>query len=709
MARNITVALELDARNFNRNLQTAGDNVDRFESTTASATESLKGAFQALAGAIAIKEVVALGDEFTNLNNRLKVVTQSNAEAAQAFALVKDIANGTRNDIGAVGDLFTNLSIATADMGLNMTQVGDITKTFSQTLKISGADAAASEGAIRQFGQALASGTLRGDEFNSIMEANPVFMRAMAEAMGAPIGALRDMAADGQLTSEIIVAAANDMSAAMTEQFGQTIPTISESFTVLKNNAIAFLGELENRTHIFENLSKLVLMLAENLDILGAIMAGVFAAAVVGRIISIVNAVIAFTKALQAAAVAGTILQGVTGVGLVKVAAGLAAAGAAVATMNTMFEDQDDIVKGLTASQTELTTAQTENATTQIGNTAEVIALAKKEHEQLLQQMQTEADRAEEQAKQSEKRIDAINKENDTMMETLIREEEKRQELEEQKALHHEKEMARAQAVLEQAAAKAEADLNDINATVEKIGLSETQIKQLEATNELNREREQKLAELAKYNITDAEKNELQAELNALYDDQIAKQIEAIAVTDEQQRSFTTGWKNAWAAYKDAANNNAKLAGDMFNTVTRGMEDAFVNFVETGKLNFRDLISDMIRQLLRIVAKKIFIKIIDLLTGGLGSLFEGFFDTGGRIGAGKFGVVGEKGPEIVYGPATVIGRQETADMLSGAGGAGGTVVYNINAVDARSFRELVASDPEFIYNVTLAGRRSLPA
>ena len=104
----------------------------------------------------------------------------------------------------------------------------------------------------------------------------------------------------------------------------------------------------------------------------------------------------------------------------------------------------------------------------------------------------------------------------------------------------------------------------------------------------------------------------------------------------------------------------------------------------------------------------IFVKIIDLLTGGLGSLFDGFFDTGGRISSGKFGIVGERGPEIVTGPANVIGRRETAEMLSGMGSDVSSVTYNINAVDARSFKQLVAQDPEFIFNVTRVGARRTP-
>ena len=84
-------------------------------------------------------------------------------------------------------------------------------------------------------------------------------------------------------------------------------------------------------------------------------------------------------------------------------------------------------------------------------------------------------------------------------------------------------------------------------------------------------------------------------------------------------------------------------------------------------------------------------------------LFDGFKATGGRIGYGKFGIVGEAGPEIVTGPANVIGTQQTAGMLGGGGNY--AVTYNINAVDAGSFRNMIARDPEFIHAVVQKGAK----
>ena len=149
--------------------------------------DSLKGAFKGLVAAASIQQFVSLGDEFTQITNRLKSVSDSSAEASSAFNLVKKVAGETRSGLGPVADLFTDLTIATEEMGLSQQRVADVAGTFSKALKISGADANASSGAIRQFGQALASGVLRGDEFNSVAENAPRLMNALANSLGCMV------------------------------------------------------------------------------------------------------------------------------------------------------------------------------------------------------------------------------------------------------------------------------------------------------------------------------------------------------------------------------------------------------------------------------------------------------------------------------------------------------------------------------------------
>jgi hypothetical protein len=85
--------------------------------------------------------------------------------------------------------------------------------------------------------------------------------------------------------------------------------------------------------------------------------------------------------------------------------------------------------------------------------------------------------------------------------------------------------------------------------------------------------------------------------------------------------------------------------------------------------------------------------------GGIGGIFDGFFANGGTLGAGKFGIAGEAGPELISGPATITPL---------TGGNSGNVTYNINAVDALSFRQLVARDPGFIHAVAMKGGSKVP-
>jgi lambda family phage tail tape measure protein len=175
----------------------------------------------------------------------------------------------------------------------------------------------------------------------------------------------------------------------------------------------------------------------------------------------------------------------------------------------------------------------------------------------------------------------------------------------------------------------------------------------------------------------------------------------------EEQNQFSTGWSQALNQYLEQTYNAADQARNLFSTATRGMEEAILGFVRTGKISFKSLIQDMVAALLRSQLQRLIGSVFGAGGGGaggsfLGSLFAGFFADGGRIPSNKVGLVGERGPELVSGPATVT----PMGQLAGAGSS--NVTYNINAVDAASFRQLVARDPEFIFAVTEQGRKSIP-
>ena len=126
-----------------------------------------------LASAFAVSKIIEYADAYTNLQNRLKLVTDSTEALAQATQNVIDIAQNSRQALGATGDLYFKISQTADALGLSVADVSRATETFGKTLALSGAGAQQAEAAILQFSQGLASGVIRGDEFNSVAENAP--------------------------------------------------------------------------------------------------------------------------------------------------------------------------------------------------------------------------------------------------------------------------------------------------------------------------------------------------------------------------------------------------------------------------------------------------------------------------------------------------------------------------------------------------------
>jgi lambda family phage tail tape measure protein len=189
-------------------------------------------------------------------------------------------------------------------------------------------------------------------------------------------------------------------------------------------------------------------------------------------------------------------------------------------------------------------------------------------------------------------------------------------------------------------------------------------------------------------------------------------------------RQFDSGWAQAFAAYAENASDASKRAQGYFNTFASGVEQLFLSILPNNQWSWRRFLGSLLADFLKFQAQLAVTQLAkpggllaSLFGGGLKSLFGGigfgtgmgfgnmdyggFFAKGGTLGAGKWGIAGEAGPEIVSGPATItpISQMPSTTIVN----------YNISAVDAQSFRSLVARDPEFIYQVTEAGRRSQPS
>ena len=206
---------------------------------------------------------------------------------------------------------------------------------------------------------------------------------------------------------------------------------------------------------------------------------------------------------------------------------------------------------------------------------------------------------------------------------------------------------------------------------------------------------------------------------------EINQQIDArIGLTTKQQEldaagaeNFSIGWGKAYNQYLENTRNAANTAASLFQTLTTGFEDAWVKFIKTGKLSFKDLVNTMIAEMARAQARNLFASLFgpvgsnNNLSGPASAAVLGLpgYASGGLIPANQLSVVGEKGPELFI-PKTS-GTILPNNMLSAGSPAGlgnTSVTYNINAVDAISFKSMIARDPSFIHAVAMQGAKNVP-
>jgi lambda family phage tail tape measure protein len=177
--------------------------------------------------------------------------------------------------------------------------------------------------------------------------------------------------------------------------------------------------------------------------------------------------------------------------------------------------------------------------------------------------------------------------------------------------------------------------------------------------------------------------------------------------------NFQAGFQRAYANYAESARNAFEQANTYFTTFTRGFEDAWVKMIQTGKFGWKDLVNTMIAELARAQIRGTISNLLGSVpasSGGSGGLFggtiiPGFLASGGPAMAGKPYIVGEKGPELFV-------PRSSGTVVPNGGFGGGTsqyVTYNISAVDAMSFKAMIARDPGFIHAVAQQGASGIPS
>ncbi len=230
-----------------------------------------------MAGLLTVGSAISKMDTYTGLQNRLKLVTNNQAELNKATEDTFRIAQKTYSAWDSVLQVYQRFSDNAKTLNLTMDDTARLTETVSKAVAISGASAEAADAALVQFGQALASGTLRGEELNSVMEQTPALAKAIAKGMGITVGELRSVAAEGKITSQEIVKALRNVESDVDALFAKTDITIGQSLTLLNNEITKFVGEAGKGSGAAQVLAGSVQTLASNLDLIadGALVVGI--------------------------------------------------------------------------------------------------------------------------------------------------------------------------------------------------------------------------------------------------------------------------------------------------------------------------------------------------------------------------------------------------------------------------------------------------
>lgn len=275
MAQESRLVIVIDAKNAERNARNLGNELDSIERKGDFATKSMDGLSVAtrqlagyMAGLVTVSAAISKMDTYTGLQNRLKLVTNNQTELNKATEDTFRIAQKTYSAWDSVLQVYQRFSDNAKTLNLTMDDTARLTETVSKAVAISGASAQAADAALVQFGQALASGTLRGEELNSVMEQTPALAKAIAQGMGITVGQLRTVAAEGKITSQEIVKALNNVQKDVDAMFAKTDITISQSLTLLSNELTKFVGESGKGSGAAQALSGSIQTLAGNLDTL---------------------------------------------------------------------------------------------------------------------------------------------------------------------------------------------------------------------------------------------------------------------------------------------------------------------------------------------------------------------------------------------------------------------------------------------------------
>ncbi|ELP5232470.1 tape measure protein [Citrobacter freundii] len=249
------------------------DSIGNSATTAAKKMDELQTNINRVAGAIAASLVVDWGkaflvaaDNMSQLNARIERLTGSAATASQTMQNLMRISSATGGSLQDTAKLWETLSTALRDTGATNGQIIQLTETLQKIGRIGGSSSEEMANALRQFGQSISSGTVRAEEFNSILEQMPELARQIAAGMGVSIGELRQLMLDGKLTAEDALNAIQKQTGSVNAEFEKLPRTLSQANTALTNSFLSMIDSVNQATGASSGLVAIIDSMTAALD-----------------------------------------------------------------------------------------------------------------------------------------------------------------------------------------------------------------------------------------------------------------------------------------------------------------------------------------------------------------------------------------------------------------------------------------------------------
>ncbi|RVQ80526.1 phage tail tape measure protein [Enterobacter hormaechei] len=256
-------------RKVNDRLDKMGSNFDRASGSVSRFEGALNKVGVAIAAAFTIetaKRLIAIGDEMATLQARITRLSPSIDTAKETMSALSAIASQTGNSLSETERLWESLTTALKSAGATNSQILALTSTLQKIGTIGGSSSEEMANALRQFGQSIAGGTVRAEEFNSILEQMPELARQIASGLGISIGDLRKRMLEGKLTAEDALNAIQKQSQSVNEEFDKmpvNIDRAKNSLDVAFKNAI---NDINQAIGLTSTLAGLMQSVADNLN-----------------------------------------------------------------------------------------------------------------------------------------------------------------------------------------------------------------------------------------------------------------------------------------------------------------------------------------------------------------------------------------------------------------------------------------------------------